>query len=61
MRNALVGRSVDDFDVATRLKPEDAMVKLKAAGKWKEPPAPEAPAKPAAEPVPADEVSPGAE
>lgn len=35
--------------------------KLKAAGKWKEPPAPEAPAKPAAEPVPADEVPPGAE
>jgi len=32
VRNALVGRPVDDFDVATRLKPEDAMAALKKAG-----------------------------
>lgn len=31
VRNALVGRPVDDFDIATRLKPEDAMAALKAA------------------------------
>ena len=32
VRNALVGRPVDDFDIATRLKPEDSMAALKAAG-----------------------------
>ena len=32
VRNALVGRPVDDFDVATRLLPTDAMAALKAAG-----------------------------
>ena len=32
VRNALVGRPVDDIDIATRLKPEDAMAALKAAG-----------------------------
>lgn len=32
VRNALVGRPVDDFDVATRLKPEDTMTALTAAG-----------------------------
>ncbi|WP_426051680.1 CCA tRNA nucleotidyltransferase [Brevundimonas sp. SL161] len=32
VRNALVGRPVDDFDVATRLKPEESMAALKAAG-----------------------------
>lgn len=31
VRNALVGRPVDDFDIATRLKPEDSMAALKAA------------------------------
>jgi len=31
VRNALVGRPVDDFDIATRLKPEDAMAALKKA------------------------------
>lgn len=32
VRNALVGRPIDDIDIATRLKPEDAMTALKAAG-----------------------------
>jgi poly(A) polymerase len=32
VRNSLVGRPVDDIDVATRLRPEDAMAALKAAG-----------------------------
>jgi len=32
VRNALVGRPVDDIDIATRLKPEDAMAALQAAG-----------------------------
>ncbi len=32
VRNALVGRPVDDFDIATRLLPEDSMAALKAAG-----------------------------
>ena len=32
VRNALVGRPVDDFDIATRLKPEDTMAALKKAG-----------------------------
>ena len=32
IRNALVGRPVDDIDIATRLKPEEAMAALKAAG-----------------------------
>ena len=32
VRNALVGRPVDDIDVATRLKPGDSMAALKAAG-----------------------------
>lgn len=32
VRNALVGRPVDDFDIATRLKPEESMAALKAAG-----------------------------
>lgn len=32
VRNALVGRPVDDFDIATRLKPEDSMAALKKAG-----------------------------
>ena len=32
VRNALVGRPVDDFDIATRLRPEDSMAALKAAG-----------------------------
>ena len=32
VRNALVGRPVDDIDIATRLKPEDAMAALTAAG-----------------------------
>ncbi|WP_428150038.1 CCA tRNA nucleotidyltransferase [Brevundimonas sp.] len=32
VRNALVGRPVDDFDIATRLKPEEAMAALKKAG-----------------------------
>lgn len=32
VRNALVGRPVDDFDIATRLKPEESMAALKTAG-----------------------------
>ena len=32
VRNALVGRPVDDFDIATRLKPEETMAALKRAG-----------------------------
>ncbi len=32
VRNALVGRPVDDFDIATRLLPEQSMAALKAAG-----------------------------
>ncbi|AQR63395.1 CCA tRNA nucleotidyltransferase [Brevundimonas sp. LM2] len=32
VRNALVGRLVDDIDIATRLKPEDTMAALRAAG-----------------------------
>ncbi|MGV3578928.1 CCA tRNA nucleotidyltransferase [Brevundimonas sp.] len=32
VRNALVGRPVDDFDIATRLKPDESMAALKAAG-----------------------------
>ncbi|WP_298159680.1 CCA tRNA nucleotidyltransferase [Brevundimonas sp.] len=32
VRNALVGRPVDDFDIATRLKPEASMAALKTAG-----------------------------
>ncbi len=32
VRNSLVGRAVDDIDVATRLLPEQAMAALKAAG-----------------------------
>ena len=32
VRNALVGRPVDDLDIATRLKPEDSMAALKKAG-----------------------------
>ena len=32
IRNSLVGRPVDDIDIATRLRPEDAMAALKAAG-----------------------------
>ncbi|WP_269514328.1 CCA tRNA nucleotidyltransferase [Brevundimonas subvibrioides] len=32
IRNALVGRPVDDIDIATRLRPADAMAALQAAG-----------------------------
>jgi poly(A) polymerase len=32
IRNSLVGRPVDDIDIATRLKPEATMAALKAAG-----------------------------
>jgi poly(A) polymerase len=32
VRNALVGRAVDDIDIATRLKPEQSMAALQAAG-----------------------------
>ncbi|WP_396595603.1 CCA tRNA nucleotidyltransferase [Brevundimonas sp. R86498] len=32
IRNALVGRPVDDIDIATRLRPEQSMAALKAAG-----------------------------
>ncbi len=32
VRNALVGLPVDDFDIATRLKPEETMAALKRAG-----------------------------
>lgn len=32
IRNSLVGRPVDDIDIATRLKPGDAMAALQAAG-----------------------------
>lgn len=32
VRNALVGRPVDDYDIATRLKPEDSMAALQARG-----------------------------
>jgi poly(A) polymerase len=32
VRNSLLGRAVDDVDIATRLKPEAAMAALKAAG-----------------------------
>ncbi|MBX9707709.1 MAG: CCA tRNA nucleotidyltransferase, partial [Caulobacteraceae bacterium] len=32
VRNSLVGRPVDDIDIATRLKPEQTMKALKAAG-----------------------------
>ncbi|MCA3717287.1 MAG: CCA tRNA nucleotidyltransferase [Brevundimonas sp.] len=32
VRNSLVGRPVDDIDIATRLKPEQTMAALKAAG-----------------------------
>jgi poly(A) polymerase len=32
VRNSLVGRTVDDIDIATRLKPEETLAALKAAG-----------------------------
>ena len=32
VRNSLVGRAVDDIDVATRLRPEEAMAALQGAG-----------------------------
>jgi poly(A) polymerase len=32
VRNSLVGRPVDDIDIASRLRPEETMAALKAAG-----------------------------